>query len=173
MREDDLDALLEIFADPKVMACFYSEPFDREQMQGWLDRNLRHHEEHGFGLFSVIDKASGTLVGDCGLEIMEVDESHEAELGYDFRSDVWGRGLATEAACAVRDHAFGVLGLTRLVSLIRHGNEASRRVAEKVGMRHKRDIQRGDITYWLHVIDVHQRSGCNCSGSQNGRTTCG
>lgn len=108
MREDDLDALLGIFADPRVMAAFASEPFDRGQMQGWLDRNLRHQEQYGFGLFAVIDKADGTLIGDCGLEVVDIDGRREAELGYDFRSAYWGRGLATEAAVAVRDHAFEV-----------------------------------------------------------------
>ncbi|MDQ3656604.1 MAG: GNAT family N-acetyltransferase [Chloroflexota bacterium] len=152
MREDDLDALLRIFTDRRVMAAFASEPFDRAQMQGWLDRNLRHQREHGYGLFAVIDKADGALIGDCGLEVMEVDGGREAELGYDFLSAYWGRGLATEAASAVRDHAFGVLGLTRLVSLIRQGNEASRRVAEKVGMQHERDIVRGPIPYWLYAM---------------------
>lgn len=152
MREDDLDALLRIFTDPRVMATFASEPFDRAQMQGWLDRNLRHQKEHGYGLFAVIDKADGALIGDCGLEIMEVEGGREAELGYDFLSAYWGRGLATEAASAVRDYAFGPLGLVRLVSLIRQGNEASRRVAEKVGMHHARDLTRGDIPYWLYAM---------------------
>ena len=40
---------------------------------------------------------------------MEVDGAQVAELGYDFRSDNWHPGLATEAATAVRDFAFGVL----------------------------------------------------------------
>lgn len=152
MCADDLDALLRIFTDRRVMAAFATEPFDRARMQGWLDRNLRHQEEYGFGLFSVIHKTDGVLIGDCGLEVMEVEGGREAELGYDFLSPFWGRGLATEAASAVRDHAFGVLGLTRLVSLIRQGNDASRRVAEKVGMRHERDIASGDLRYWLYAI---------------------
>lgn len=152
MREDDIDALLRIFTDRRVMATFASEPFDRTQMQGWLDRNLRHQEAYGFGLFAIIDKADGRLIGDCGLEIMEVDGGQEAELGYDVLSAYWGCGLATEAASAVRDQAFGVLGLTRLVSLIRQGNDASRRAAEKVGMRHERDLARGDVRYWLFAM---------------------
>lgn len=82
MREDDLDALLRIFTDRRVMAAFASEPFDRARMQGWLDRNLRHQDEHGFGLFAVIKKTTGGLIGDCRLEMMEVEGGREAELGY-------------------------------------------------------------------------------------------
>ena len=138
MRAEDTDALLNVFADPKVMDSFGVAPFDRPQMDRWVQRNLDHQAEHGYGLFSIIHKADGLLIGDCGLERMELDGAPETELGYDLRSDYWNRGLATEAAAAVRDHAFGALGLPRLISLIRHGNGASRRVAEKIGMRPER-----------------------------------
>src|SRR5262245_45418514 len=101
MTADDTDALLQIFADPQVMASFGVEPFARPQMERWVQRNLDHQAEHGYGLFSVILKENSLLVGDCGLEIMEVSGAPAAELGYDFRSDHWNRGLATEAATAV------------------------------------------------------------------------
>jgi [ribosomal protein S5]-alanine N-acetyltransferase len=152
MREGDTQGLLAIFADPRVMASFGDEPFALPQMQHWVRRNLEHQERHGFGLFSVILKDGGLLVGDCGLEVMELLGETVAELGYDFRSDYWGQGLATEAATAVRQHAFDTLGLPRLVSLIRVGNHASRRVAEKVGMRLSERIQRGGHPYWVYAI---------------------
>jgi RimJ/RimL family protein N-acetyltransferase len=153
MREEDTDALLHIFADPRVMAAFGVEPFARPQMERWVRRNLEHQDEHGYGLFSVLLKENGLLVGDCGLEVMEVAGVIATELGYDFRSDYWGRGLATEAATAVRDYAFGTLGLPHLVSLIRQGNDASRRVAEKVGLRLTETIRRGDHPYWVYTLD--------------------
>lgn len=148
MREEDIDALLAVFGDPKVMAAFASEPFDRAQMERWVRRNLEHQEAHGFGLFTVVHRESGLVIGDCGLELMELDGGSVAELGYDLRSDVWGHGLATEAASAVRDHAFDALGLERLISLVRVCNAASRRVAEKIGMRLERELDRGDVRYW-------------------------
>lgn len=153
MREDDTDSLLHIFADPRVMAAFGVAPFNRAQMERWVRRNLDHQAEHGYGLFSVVLKEKGLLVGNCGLEVLEVAGATEAELGYDFRSDYWGLGLATEAATAVRDYAFGSLGLSRLVSLIRQGNESSRRVAEKVGLRLAETIQRGDQPYWVYALN--------------------
>ena len=157
MREDDTDALLSIFADPRVMAAFGVAPFARPQMERWVRRNLEHQVEHGYGLFSVILKESGLLVGDCGLEVMAVAGATAAELGYDFRSDHWGRGLATEAAIAVRDYAFGTLGLPCLVSLIRQGNEPSRRVAERAGLHLAETILRGDQPYWVYALDRDDR----------------
>ncbi len=153
MRAADIDALLRIFADPKVMASFGVEPFNRDQMARWVQRNLAHQAEHGYGLFSVILKSSGELIGDCGLELMEVDGAWVAELGYDFGSAYWNQGYATEAACAVRDHAWRVLHLPQLISLIRVGNLASQRVAEKAGLRCAAEITRYGHPYWKYVLD--------------------
>ncbi len=152
MRADDVDDLLGIFADPRVMASFGGVLFDRRQMERWVQRNLDHQARYGYGLFSVVLKANGLLIGDCGLEHMEIGDASEAELGYDFRSDYWNRGLATEAATAVRDYALQTLKLPRLISLIRQGNEASRRVAEKIGMRATGDITRYGQGYWVYAL---------------------
>jgi RimJ/RimL family protein N-acetyltransferase len=152
MREDDLEDLLRIFTDPNVMASFGGNLFTHDQMQSWLQRNLDHQDRYGYGLFSVIYKPEGLLVGDCGLEHMEVEGALETELGYDFRSDYWNRGLATEAAAAVCDFAFETLKLPRLVSLIRTGNLASERVAEKIGMSLEQEIDRYGQAYWVYSI---------------------
>lgn len=156
MCEEDADALLHIFTDPVIMAGFGVVPFGREQMAWWVRRNLDHQAQHGYGLFAAVLKESGLLVGNCGLELMDMDDTGgtpAAELGYDFRRDYWNRGLATEAATAVRDYAFGTLRLPRLVSLIRAGNEASRRVAEKVGMTLHAEVTRGGHPYRVYVLD--------------------
>src|SRR5688500_2160280 len=100
MTAADVDALLPIFTDPRVMAAFGGGLFDRAQMTQWVQRNLEHQQRYGYGLFAVIYRANGLLIGDCGLENMEVEGALEAELGYDFRSDYWNQGLATEAASA-------------------------------------------------------------------------
>ncbi len=152
MQSSDFDALLLIFTDPKVMASFAAEPFTSEQMHGWLQRNLDHQAEFGYGLFSILHKPDGLLIGDCGLEQMELDGVRVAELGYDLRSDYWNRGIATEAAAAVRDYAFNVLQLSRLISLIRVGNVASRRVAEKTGMSLAAEISLHGVQYWRYAM---------------------
>ena len=150
MLESDFDALLLIFTDTKVMEAFDHPPFTNEQMSRWLNRNLDHQNEYGYGLFSVILKETGELIGNCGLEVME--DMGAAELGYDFRSDFWNQGYATEAATAVRDYAFDALKLPRLISLIRAGNLASKRVAEKVGMMLAEEFARYDIRYWKYSL---------------------
>ncbi len=152
MVSDDVDPLLSVFGDPIVMRAFDTEPFDRLQMEQWVRRNLDHQQQHGYGLFTVILKDSNVVIGDCGLELMDVNGNHEAELGYDLRSDQWGQGFATEAASAVRDHAFADLDIPRLISLIRSGNHASRRVAEKIGMELEAELERYGTKYWRYAM---------------------
>lgn len=146
MVADDLDDLLAIFGDPTVMDAFRAAPLDREQVGRWLQRNLDHQREHGYGLFAVCLKGEHHLIGDCGLEQV-------AELGYDFRADYWNQGYATEAACAVRDFAFGTLRLPRLVSLIQPGNPASERVAQKTGLTLTGQIERDGRTYLRYELE--------------------
>jgi len=153
MQPGDVDALLCIFADPKVMAAFQTPPFDRMQMTQWVQRNLNHQIAHRYGLFSVILNADSVLIGDCGLELIDIDGTQVAELGYDFRSDYWKQGYATEAAQAVRDYAFQHLLLPCLISLIRVGNMSSRRVAEKIGMCCVGEIRRYGYHYWQYRLD--------------------
>lgn len=152
MRWEDVEDLLYIFSDPLVTASFGGVLMDRARMEQWIQRNLDHQEQHGYGLFSVILKGTDLLIGDCGLECMEVAGEPEVELGYDFRSDHWNRGFATEAAAAARDFAFRSLRLPRLVSLIRAGNRASQRVAEKIGMKLDGEIMRSGQAYWVYAI---------------------
>ncbi len=153
MQPSDVDHLLHIFADPRVMAAFAEAPFNHEQMERWLQRNLDHQAQYGYGLFAVILKSNGLLIVDCGLEHMQLDGIPAAELGYDFRSDYWNQGYATEAATAVRDYAFQTLGLPQLISLIRVGNRASQRVAEKIGMRCVTEITRFNVRYWQYALE--------------------
>ncbi|MEJ2305864.1 MAG: GNAT family N-acetyltransferase [Anaerolineales bacterium] len=127
MQASDIDQLLQIFADPKVMASFAGAPFNRDQMERWVQRNLDHQNRYGYGLFSVILKSRGIVIGDCGLEHMEIDGVQAVELGYDFRSDYWNQGYATEAA--------------------------SQRVAEKIGMRFNQEIKRHGVRYWKYALD--------------------
>ena len=157
MRADDRDELLTVFGDRRVMAAFGAEPFGQTEMKRWVERNLEHQNRYGYGLFSIIHKADRCLVGDCGLEHREIGNIPEIELGYDLRSDYWNRGLATEAAKAASEWAFGSLRLARLTSLVRQGNIASARVAEKIGMRGEANIMQRGTPYWLYALSREDR----------------
>jgi ribosomal-protein-alanine N-acetyltransferase len=80
------------------------------------------------------------MIGLCGLILWpDIDGDEEVEVAYLLARDAWGRGYATEAAAAIRDHALG-LGVDGPVSLIYPDNAASIRVAEKTGMAYEKDV---------------------------------
>ena len=131
--DDDVDELSELLGDAEALAL-WGEPLDRDGARAWIERNRARYEADGFGRCAVVLRATGELVGDCGLARTTVEGVPEVELGWIVSRAYWGQGIATEAAEAWRDHAFGRLGLDRIVSMVSEENVASRRVAEKLGM---------------------------------------
>jgi [ribosomal protein S5]-alanine N-acetyltransferase len=113
---------------------FYPSPLDRIGVVDWIKRNRLRYQKDGHGLWAMVLKPTDELVGDCGLTGQVVDGNREIEIGYHVRRDLWGQGLAPEAALACRDYGFRQLSVDRLISLIRPDNLPSRRVAEKMGM---------------------------------------
>jgi ribosomal-protein-alanine N-acetyltransferase len=158
---DDLDALAAIQSDPEVMRFFPSGARSREETLRDLERCMALQAEHGFSLWAAIDRSDRTLIGRCGLLPQSLQGHEEVEIAYLIARSHWGRGLATEAALAIRDHGFGHLGLDRLVSIIHRDNLASRRVAEKAGLRPERMIQFMKHRCWLYSIDRRNGPGMN------------
>ena len=130
---DDVENLLTIFSDPVAMR-FYPSTKSREATKRWIEWNRTGYHERHHGLWAMIDKASNRFVGECGIVAQTIDGVDESEIGYHVKRELWGRGYATEGAIACREHGFGVLGKTRLVSWIHPDNQMSIRVAEKTGM---------------------------------------
>ena len=138
---DDLGALAALYGDPQIRR-YYPEGVrtveeTREELE-WFRNG--HPDRPELGLWATIHKPTARLVGRCGLLPWTLDGSDEVEVAYLIDKALWGQGLATEAAAAIARHAHERLGLPRLVCLILPGNAASRRVAEKIGMRHERQL---------------------------------
>lgn len=147
----DVDALAAVISDPETMR-FYPEPRDRAGVESWIERNRRRYRADGHGLWAIVLKSSGEVVGDCGLTRQTVDGVDEIEIGYHLRRDLWGRGLAPEAAAACRDYGFARLNVERLISLIRPANLPSRRVAEKIGLRLWKEVMWRELPHCVYVI---------------------
>ena len=147
----DVDALSMILSDPETMR-FYIKPFDRRGVEDWIARNRQRYTKDGHGLWAMILKSSGELIGDCGFVLQAVDGANEVEIGYHVRRDHWGQGLATEAARACRDFGFANFPVERLISLIRPENVPSRRVAEKNGMTIWKEIVRVGLPHLVYSI---------------------
>lgn len=129
IEEQDLSALNKIYADPECMQ-FYPRTKSSVEIRTWFQElSFDSYLKHGFGLWAVVDLSSGQVIGDCGITLQETPEGSEPEIGYHLWRDFWGKGFATEAAAACRNHALSTLGLRRVVSITSPENVPSQKVA--------------------------------------------
>jgi RimJ/RimL family protein N-acetyltransferase len=142
MTVEDLVEMAALLGDCDVMR-YYPRPKDRAEALAWIVWNQELYQREGFGLWMIARRDTGEFVGDCGVTPQEVEGVVDVEVGYHVRGDLQGRGYATEAATACRDHAFGALGVRRLIAIIHPDNVPSQRVAEKIGLAYERDAAYG------------------------------
>lgn len=136
---EDIDALMAVVSDPVAMQ-FYPAPFTREEVNNWILRNRARYASDGFGLWAMLLKSTGELIGDCGFFVREVQEAFDFELAWHVHRAHWCHGYATEAAQTCIEHAFAKVGADRVIALVRPENLSSCRVAEKSGMTRERAI---------------------------------
>lgn len=149
---DDLEDLARILGDPVGMVTM-GGAFDLDGTRSWIERNLQRQQQDGFSRYAVILGATGELVGDCGLITTSVEGESKLELGWIVDAGLRRQGIATEAATAWRNHAFGDLGVAGIVSMIDEENTPSRRVAEKIGMSVERTALWGDgLPYLMYAM---------------------
>jgi ribosomal-protein-alanine N-acetyltransferase len=151
LTPQDLNPLMAVLSDVNTM-IHYPRPWDRATVERWINRALRSYEELGYGIYAVVLRETGEVLGDCGFVVQQVDEREETELGWHIGRSNWNRGYATEAARACRDFGFGALGLTRFISLIRPVNLQSRRVAEKIGMTIERETEFRGLLHYVYSL---------------------
>jgi ribosomal-protein-alanine N-acetyltransferase len=117
LREDDLDDLAALHADPDVTRFLSgSRPRSREEMAEKLHRAVEHWRRYGFGLFALLDREDGQFAVHCGVGYLH--GLADAELSYTLARQSWGRGMATETVRAVLQHAFEVVGLPRVIGAL-------------------------------------------------------
>ena len=129
----DWTAFKPIATDPRVMK-YISEGqiWPDNRIIAFVERQRRHLRNFGFCLWKLVSKHENRLVGFCGLQ--PLDDLPGIEIGWWLASDVWGQGLAMEAAQVVLSDAFGRLELSRIVAVALRENRASTRIMEKLGM---------------------------------------
>ena len=66
MTQADLPALRRILQDDETMVA-YNGAFDEAETQAWLDRQLARYAQYSFGLWAVVLKQTGEMIGQCGL----------------------------------------------------------------------------------------------------------
>jgi ribosomal-protein-alanine N-acetyltransferase len=136
-QEADLDDLVGLYSDAEVMRHISGgRPFSRQRVERMLAHTLRQWRDRGFGPWAAIDKATGTWIGEIGLnEIPDWPDAHNIEVGWELHRAWWGRGLAPEGGRAALWFGFTKHHhLEQIISVTRPDNAASRRVMDKIGL---------------------------------------
>lgn len=157
----DLEQLAAFYGDPAVMSIRKYGVLDKARSAAQLDAIIAHWAEHGFGMYAVLSGTDGRFLGECGLRWLEDGEA--VEISYGLWPDARGGGLATEAAHAVLEHGFSVVGLSRIIARAKAANRSSRRVMDKLGLTQDSDKQRdgdtGQVEYAVTGEQWRARTG--------------
>jgi RimJ/RimL family protein N-acetyltransferase len=159
---EDLPFFTALHGNPLVARYLLTgKPRSAAETREWLKTEMGWYEADGAGHMGAVLKATGQLVGRCGLQWFEIEvgdlpwpraffgrrsapaevrTAPQLEIGYTFHPDLWGQGLATEAAHFMRDYGFA-RGEARIIAVIRPENAGSIRVAEKAGLSHRGDLE--------------------------------
>jgi [ribosomal protein S5]-alanine N-acetyltransferase len=143
----DFEAMHAVWSDPKVMGPVPSKAYDRQTSWARLNEKVSHQAEHRFSRWAVVEQASGTVIGECGLQYL--DGGPDIELGYKLAHAHWGHGFAVEAARACLDWAQAERP-ERAVAIVDPTNTRSARVLDKIGM-----VRDGTLFCFGHKWDFY------------------
>lgn len=128
----DVDEVFAMRSNPEVMRYIRAPQTERKEAENWIELVTSRWESDRIGFCAVIEKATGSFAGWCGL--WRLRETDEIEVGYALIRELRGRGFAHEAAEAFLVYGFETLNLDEIVAVTRPENRSSRRVMERLGM---------------------------------------
>ena len=134
MTPDDYEALYDVLADSDIMQ-HYPYTFDEARVRNWIAKNIERYRIFGFGLWAVVLRETGEMIGDCGLTMQNINGSIKPEIGYHIGKRHQRQGYAKEAAGKCRDWAFSHMPFGVLYSYMKEANIASSATARANGMR--------------------------------------
>ena len=134
-RPDDVEALLEYYADPTVVNYLLHGPWDRARAERQVAKRIAESGIDGSSkAWAVVVERDGVVIGDVALWATD-ETSLRGEVGWVFNPSHSGQGFATEAVSAVLRSGFDRFGLHRVVAQMDARNKASARLCERVRMR--------------------------------------
>jgi ribosomal-protein-alanine N-acetyltransferase len=150
--------LTALMGDPRVARTLSPDegPRNEAQVREIVARQAGAWERDGFGMWLLLGKPDGRMLGRGGLQHTGATGVDEVEVGWAFLPEHWGHGLATELARASVSVAFEDLGLGNVIAFTLATNAASRRVMEKAGLEYERDFEHVSLP---HVLYRRRREG--------------
>lgn len=150
-RESDFEPYAEICADPEVMRYVGGKALSRLEAWRHMAFIIGHWQLLGYGHFAVEEKATGKFIGRLGF--LNPAGWPAFEIGWTLGRDSWGKGFATEGARRALEYAFDELDKEHVISLIHPENEASKRVARRLGEKEEGETEVMGIPVIIFGID--------------------
>jgi RimJ/RimL family protein N-acetyltransferase len=137
---NDLDDLFTFYSNPEVIQYIPDAPRTYEETKKELEWFMNGHPKFPeLGLWATIYKETDQFIGRCGLLPWTIDGQNEVEVAFAFVKEHWGQGMGTEVAQSLLQYGFEHLHLYRLICLIDNDNQASIKVATKIGMTFEKE----------------------------------
>jgi RimJ/RimL family protein N-acetyltransferase len=160
-EHDDLDELASVFEHREVWQFPYGRGMTRAETETFLDGQIAHWAQHGFGCWTARAIASECLIGYLGLSVPTFlpEILPAVEVGWRLAPTAWDNGYATEGASRALHEAFTTLRLDWVCSLPQADNPRSGRVAERLGLQLIRQVtvpadeRRGEVVAQHYQID--------------------
>lgn len=160
--------LRRLSADPRVVRHVGDgQLWSEQRVQGTSEWMVEHWSAHGFGWWVMELAEARSPFGFLALNHPRAGtglEPDEFEIGWWLDPEFWRRGLAAEAALAVREDAFGRLGAPSVVARLQPANLGSAGVARSIGMAHERDV----VGQWGEPVAIYRGWGVGLSGDWAG-----
>lgn len=155
MDQNDFEDLAGILQNPRVMYA-YEHNFSDQDVQEWLNRQIKRYKTYGFGLWAIILKGTDEMIGQAGLTMQPYKDTEVLEIGYLLKEAFWHNGYASEAADGCKKYAFGCLNREKVYSVIKSDNVSSMKVAERIGMNKEDEFltqyYNGDMLHFLYSV---------------------
>lgn len=133
-------------------------PFNSAVIDELVAGDCAHWHDHGFGPWLLIEEGTSAFAGRGGLAWTTVEEIAQVELPWSIEPRLHGRGLATEAARAAVVLA-RELRFEDVIALVLPANDASRRVAEKVGFTQDGEVVHAGLPHFLYRMRLSPSLG--------------
>lgn len=149
IEEGDAAEQFRLLNTPTVMARLGGVK-ELHEIEAKHAKSMAWYAQFGFSFLFMIEKASGEMVGHCGIKRVDnllASNIGDHEIGWLVREDRWRMGYAEEAMRAVIDWAFGRVGAPHVVALTSAINVPSWKLMEKLGMQRREDLDFDDPAF--------------------------
>ncbi|UTN04289.1 GNAT family N-acetyltransferase [Flavobacterium bizetiae] len=152
----DVDGLFELESNPNVHLFVGNKPVTHiDECRAYVEFIHQQYKNFGTGRWAVILKETNEFLGWSGIKFItnEINNHKDFyEIGYRFIEKHWGKGYATEAGKAFIDYAFNEMKVEALYAYADAGNENSRKILEKLGLRYVNSFEyEGELEVWYEL----------------------